>query len=59
MKPNTFGFNWKATGQWNIDVTFFIEYRKSKVEKLKLKICKIYVIKLRPPTLHGKNFNPS
>ena len=37
MKPNTFGFNCKATGQWNIDVTFFIEYRKSKVEKIEVK----------------------
>lgn len=37
MKPNTFGFNWKATGQWNIDVTFFIEYRKSKAEKIEVK----------------------
>ena len=37
MKPNTFGFNWKATGQWNIDVTFFIEYRKSKVEEIEVK----------------------
>ena len=50
----------RIDGTWrNNDVTFFLEKRqKWSWKKWRSKFATIYLIKLRSPILHKKNFNP-